>query len=1049
MTEKAFSVAVLLSILLGVACSRAPQHKQITTFTELKGGFADPPASYRTVPFWVWNDRVTRAKIDHQLERFKRQGVGGVFIHPRYGLITQYLSGEWFDLVKYAVERARQLGLHIWIYDENSYPSGFAGGHVPAEMPDSYRHGQGLVLEKRDSLPDTLGESYPVVLARTDTGFVPVSGPTDVPAGAREFYLFKKVWYPKSKWFAGFSYVDLLYPGVTRKFIQVTMRGYERAVGDQFGKTVPGVFTDEPNIRPPRGNAIRWTPDLFERFREWMGYDLRPRLVSLFERVGDWRKVRHDYQRVLLRLFTERWSKPWRDYCERHGLAWTGHYWEHAWPDPAHGPDNIAMYAYHQIPAIDMLFNQFHEGVNAQFGNVRSVREVASVANQYGRARVLSETYGGAGWEITFADMKRLGEWEYVLGINLMNQHLAFMSLKGDRKQDYPQSFLDHEPWWHLYHYLADHFGRLSLALSAGRAQNPLLVIEPTTTAWMYAGPGVPRDSLNARVGEPFQSFVTRLAHEQVEYDIGSEWILGQIGRVEDGAFVVGKAKYAAVVLPPGTENLESSTVDLLRKDLESGGTVYCFGSPPSFVDGVPSDRVAELASAHPQNWIALSALDDEALQKLGSWQPLQVKVEEGSWVFHQRRALADGQLLFLANSSPEEAARGTVAIPGASVSRLDPFTGEIKAYAFDKEGDKVRMSFELQPLGSMLLFVHSEGSQVAAASKERGAVRETPVPSAGLTSVSRDSLNVLTLDYCDVSVDTFVAKGVYFVEAQNAIWRHHGYEENPWFRGIQFGTQLVDADTFGAGTGFEASYWFNVLENPGTRELYAVVEQPTIWQVLVNGERVETLPGRHWLDPDFALYPIADKIRVGRNEIRIVCKPMSIYAELEPVYVLGDFSLVPRERGWAIVKARPLGFGPWKDQGCPFYGHSVTYTKRVELGHVGPDSRVFVKLGRWAGSVAEVRVNGASVGIIAWPPYELDVTSACKPGVNEVQVVVYGSLKNPLGPHHEIRRRGITGPWDFRRAPAQQPPGESYDVLPYGLFEDSRVVARRPLASS
>ena len=58
----------------------------------------------------------------------------------------------------------------------------------------------------------------------------------------------------------------------------------------------------------------------------------------------------------------------------------------------------MAMYEWHQMPAIDMLFNQLNEdSLQGQFGNIRSVKELGSVANQKGFKRVLSETYGGGG----------------------------------------------------------------------------------------------------------------------------------------------------------------------------------------------------------------------------------------------------------------------------------------------------------------------------------------------------------------------------------------------------------------------------------------------------------------------------------------------------------------------------------------------------------------------------------------------------------------------------------------------------------------------------
>ncbi len=191
-------------------------------------------------------------------------------------------------------------------------------------------------------------------------------------------------------------------------------------------------------------------------------------------------------------------------------MKFTGHYWEHSWPNMKPGGDNMAMYAWHQVPAIDMLFNQFNDSSShAQFGNVRSVKELASAANQTGRQRKLSETYGGSGWDLTFTDMKRNGDWEYALGVNLMNQHLTYFTLAGARKYDYPPTFDYHEPWWNDYKYINDHYARLSLALSSGRQINDILVLEPTTSCWLYDS-YVNQDPRTAEIGQSFQSFVTQ-----------------------------------------------------------------------------------------------------------------------------------------------------------------------------------------------------------------------------------------------------------------------------------------------------------------------------------------------------------------------------------------------------------------------------------------------------------------------------------------------------------------------------------------------------------
>ena len=414
--------------------------------------------------------------------------------------------------------------MNVWIYDENSYPSGFAGGLVPEAMPES----RGLGVHFNEA--KTVGKPGADVLAvyrMTDDACQNITA--ELRSG-RQFpegkYLVATIHQsPTGGWFGGKFYVDLLRPGVTEKFLEITMGAYLREIGAHFGGRMPGVFTDEPHLAPAGG--LHWSSDFSQRFKNRWGYDLIDALPSLVRPVGDWRRVRHNYYAFCLEQFIEHWSKPFYEYCEKHNLEFTGHYWEHGWPGASHGSDNMAMYAWHQRPAIDNLMNQYSEGVHGQFGNTRTVKELATVANQMGRKRTLCETYGAAGWELRFEDMKRIGDWLYVTGVNTLNEHLSYITIRGSRKRDHPQSFSYHEPWWNEYHVMADHFTRLSLVLSSGEQINRVLLLEPTTSAWMYQG----TDKLEP-LGNQFQDMINQLERVQAEYDIGCEDIMGRHGSV-------------------------------------------------------------------------------------------------------------------------------------------------------------------------------------------------------------------------------------------------------------------------------------------------------------------------------------------------------------------------------------------------------------------------------------------------------------------------------------------------------------------------------------
>lgn len=163
----------------------------------------------------------------------------------------------------------------------------------------------------------------------------------------------------------------------------------------------------------------------------------------------------------------------------------------------------------------------------------------------------------------------------------------------------------------------------------------------------------------------------------------------------------------------------------------------------------------------------------------------------------------------------------------------------------------------------------------------------------------------------------------------------------------------------------------------------------------------------------------------------------MSVYAEIEPVYILGDFNLESAEKGWKIVPAQPLQTGSWKKQGLPLYGHSITYVKTFSIEHI--DRQVEVQLGEWKGTVAAVKVNGIPAGVIISAPNSLTITKYLKKGANRIEVEVVGSLKNLLGPHHNSPRPGLVGPGHWGNVKSY-PSGKNYDTYDYGLMGDFQI---------
>jgi hypothetical protein len=1019
-----------LALLLCIVAHASPA----TESRVVKRLFSNPPRAYATAPLWVWNDDLTETQIRQSLRDLAAQDVRQAFVHPRPGLMTPYLSSDWFRLWKVALDEAAKLDMNIWIYDENSYPSGFAGGWVPETMPAS--RGRGLQLEMSSTAPPWTDTTLEIFRLDQDQ---PTKVTADIRNGAAlpegQYLAATIIRSANSPWHGNRSYVDLLYPGVTEQFLQTTLEAYRREFGLFFGSRVPGIFADEPHIIPAGG--LPWTDDLPDVFMRRWGYSLADHLPSLSHEIGDWRRVRHNYLQVLLDLFIDRWAKPYYQRCEQYGLEFTGHYWEHEWPKCLIVPDNMALAAWQHRPGIDTLMNRYAENTHAQFGNLRAVREISSLANQLGRERTLCELYGAAGWDLRFEDMKRIGDWLAVLGINTFNEHLSYITLRGARKRDHPQSFSHHEPWWDAYHVMARYLSRLSLALSHGDQINRILVLEPTTTAWMYnAGPHA-APHLD-QLGDQFFQFLLKLEREQVEYDLGCEDVLESHGSVQHNLLRVGQRDYEMVVLPPHTENLNAPTVKLLDAFLKQGGSILSADSSPARVNGALSDSLDSL-TAHPSWKMLPTGQVISRLARLPANPTLTVARSAGDpgILFHQRRQFADGQLLFLVNTSIDQTSSGSIHAQAGAVEQWDPLTGEIRDYAWFPTASGLQSNFELPPSGSLLLFLPHASRK---APPKQQPSYEIALPASTVPQVQRLGPNVLTVDFLSITAGNETLTNAYFYAASQFAFRKNGMNRNPWDSAVQFRDELISR-SFPADGGFTATYHFTVADAVPPN-LEAVVERPDLYSITCNGKPVVPSPGRWWLDRAFGRIDLAQAAHTGLNELTLTAAPFRIEHELEPIYLIGSFTLRPTDRGFTISPDQSLTQtrSGWNDQGHPFHAEGASYTQSFHVTRKRDAYRV--ALGKWQGSVARIFVNQKPAGFIFAPPWDLDVTPLIRRGQNSIDVQVVGTLKNTLGPHHGNPGVGSAWPAMFHQGPASgPPPGQDYHTLSYGLFEPFALI--------
>ena len=301
-----------------------------------------------------------------------------------------------------------------------------------------------------------------------------------------------------------------------------------------------------------------------------------------------------------------------------------------------------------------------------------------------------------------------------------------------------------------------------------------------------------------------------------------------------------------------------------------------------------------------------------------------------------------------------------------------------------------------------------------------------------GELEIRRLEPNVLTLDYVDVSAGGETKKSLYYYRAQQLTFQKNGLAANPWDQAVQFSDEQI-RHKFAADSGFTATYRFTIEKQVPT-PLWIVIERPDLYAITCNGRPVRAAPGQWWLDRSFGKLDLSAAARVGENAVTIKAAPMTIYHELESAYVLGNFALQPSSAGFVIAPPEKLTLGPWNEQGQPMYATGVAYRQAFDVSP--PQGNYRVRLPKWYGSVTKVLVNGKSAGYIAHQPWQCDVTKHIVAGGNTIEVVVVGTLKNTLGPHHGKPALGQAWPAMFEQAPEHgPPPGQDYDTIAYGLF--------------
>ena len=1011
----------------------------------LKTEFQNPGADKRSVPFWAWNAKMDEKELRRQVRQMKKAGVGGFFIHSRVGLETDYLGAEWMNCVKAVVEEAKEQGLYAWLYDEDRWPSGTAGGRVTA-CGDVYRC-KGLTMEilpcaaydelyqkeirPREDFADDRTGLLAAYRAVTDgdniVSYERLKMVEQERFSENEALLVARLEVSApSEWFNHEAPPDNLNPDCVRKFIQETHEKYKEAVGDEFGKTILGIFTDEPSLNDrfacfgERKSWIPWTYGYGAFFRERSGYDFFDVLPLFYFHGENSLKIRHDYWCSISQRYGESYFRTLEQWCEENHLLFTGHFLQEDKMGLSTRVNGAVMphYRYMHIPGIDMLCEQTREYL--------TVKQCTSVAHQLGKKQVITETYGCTGWDFTFEGQKWIGDWQYVLGVNRRCPHLMHYSLRGCRKRDYPPCFNYNTTWWHENKIVEDYFARLSVALEQGEAVRNILLLHPVSTAWSRLGVnpyGNPirrgeRDvpGLN-EYGNRLNALIEYLMRRHLDCDLGDELIIRQHGRAVSGQFVIGEARYGTVVLPP-MDTLLSSTCTKLLDYMEQGGFVYAMTPYAQMVGaGKAASDILDRLVSH-RHWIVVDTYE-ELIGRLNCYRSIWIENGEGQEcedVLYQLRKKEDEYYLFLVNNNRGREVNVTIRLPfPADAVQMDPLSGALSKESCCEYGTgEIRIRAHLDKTGSALFYL-----------KEK---KEEKTRFQGPFAYRLNHRNVLTLDRCRYRIGDSEWSGEQEVwQAQKEI--REALEMRPIFHnGTEQRYKWIDKPHPGDGTPVELVFRFT--SGIPLKQAAVALERPEDFRILLNGREIPREIDGWLLDKEISRWRLPE-ISQGENELILVCAYRNDM-ELENLYLEGEFGVDGERRLTALPTV--LSTGSWTEQGLKHYCGNVIYQVEYEWKEEpNSESRVWLKLPPIEGVCVKVRVNGQET-LLPWNfERALSIEKWLYRGKNQIEVEVVGSPRNMMGPFHLKEKPSNTNDASF--CPPEDVYCKEYLLVPYGIM--------------
>lgn len=1001
--------------------------------------FFAPTNEYRGAPFWAWNHALDRETLLRHIDYLKEMGMGGFHMHSRTGLDTEYLGKEFMDCVRACVDKAKKEGMYACLYDEDRWPSGAAGGKVTKDKrfrsrylvltpwanedrperdvgDDSFRRGlalgNGTLLERFDiTLENNCLKKY----RRLKEGEI----------GTNVWYLYEEL-TKEGPWYNNQTYIDTLNPEALQCFLEETHEKYLACVGDEFGKTVPSIFTDEPQFvnfttlafaQSRQDVILPYTDALPELYAAAYGKDLFDTIPELVWELPDGHPsaARYRYHDLVTECFSAAFADTLGQWCREHHIMLTGHMFGEETLHTQSSCLGEAMRSLRsfQLPGIDMLCDAREYG---------TAKQAQSVSHQYGCPGVMSELYGVTGWDFDFRSHKLAGDWQAALGVTLRVHHLAWDSMNGEAKRDYPASIFYQSPWYREYGLIENHFARLNTALTRGKPVVRIGVIHPVETYWLHFGPAEQTALIREELEECYKNTITWLLFSQLDFDFVSEGLLaGQYEKSTDGKLHVGKMAYD-VILVPGCETLRSSTISCLEDFLAGGGDVLCMGDAPLYQDAFSSDAGVKLCEKGRRIGFSKSAL----ITALEPYREVELRDASGrisDCLIYQLReenpgsthCLSGGNAedqkcrwLFVANGkamkNPDipKKERITFRIRGNWIAEeYDTMTGAIYPIPVSCHNNITELVHNMYDQTSVLLRLCPATDAVNPSAENRRPIHGEASRLSPPASFRLSEPNVLLLDQAAYRIYAFGQEPGEWQPSDDILRADDACRKIAGFPGRSSYAQPWTRQKRPAAHTLELR--FTIHSEIEISDTMLALEEADKTQVFLNGTLVPAFSAAagntetgYFVDECIRTLPLP-VIPAGISEL-IVKLPYAEDTSAEWCYLLGSFG-VKIFGNKAVITRMPdhISYGDYCTQGFPFYAGNITYEAVFTAEETG---EYILAAEKFRAPLLKVSVDGQEAGVIAFAPYQVSLGRLEK-GTHLIALTSYGNRANAFGPVH------------------------------------------------